>query len=198
MLLKHVDPEIRRKIDKILALYNQTKAGIPVNLEILIASTERITGKKIEIKYYYLKNDQWSGYLVYDRLSSRVRIFVNGYYHHDIQRITLAHEIAHLLFFHTGEKYSGNKPNPKNFPDILEDCLKKATKEKEEIFDEIAWHFLCPSVEVEEFLRKNRSEEMVIRLKTMSETFKVPTDFFVKYLKKCNLITEKLDTFLID
>jgi len=146
MFLKNIDTETRQQIDNLLTLYYKNGGGLPVDIELLIASLCRVIDVDIELheRFFCLRNNR--GLLM--PIENGFVIEVNRLDTFAERRVTVGHEIGHILYSFDYDLYEIPQQKPERqstsiFPN----------KTVEQICDEIASYILCPPDLLADFLK---------------------------------------------
>lgn len=165
-------------------MYNQTDGSIPVNLEKIVVLTETIIKKKINVKFKEFEDMEG----ITCPVGGGFSIIINTTKHPYLQRLILAHEIAHTLISYDLSKDGSRMPLNK----------KDSTwphEVQEEICDGIALYLLCPTAEIKKLLKSfdklpyqlylfQAIAPEIGRLGTMADFFEVPMKELGCYIKR--------------
>lgn len=197
MLLEKVDWKTQERVVNLIENYKKEVSKYPVDIEELIWLVENLICKEkddcywIDIQFEW-RNERNKGYVC--PVEEGFKIHINSRFHYFSQRITICHEIGHILY-----SYEFRYPKPKRIlhhPIRGEQVLSIDTFE-EKLCDEIAMHLLCGRDEMVKFLRKEfwqipmqlelelfcKNSEEMIRLKEMARFFEVSWQDLMKYIK---------------
>ena len=188
MFLQNIDAETRQQIDNLLALYQKSGGGLPVDIELLIASLCKVIDVDIELheRFFCLRNNR--GLLM--PIENGFSIEVNRLDTFAERRVTIGHEIGHILYSFDYDLYEipQQKPERKSttiFPN----------KTVERICDEIAGYILCPPDLLTDFLEhfdeilyqpdlfaEKQQTVFLFRMNFMAKKFGIPLTQLYRYI----------------
>lgn len=197
MLLEKIDWKTQERVVSLIENYKKEVNKYPVDIEELVFLVEKLISKEKDDCYWIDVVFGWN----ISKGKGCVRPVVEGFeininlrFHYFSQRVTICHEIGHILY-----SYEFRYPKPKRIlyhPIRSERILDSETFE-EKLCDEIAMHLLCGRDETVKFLWKEfwlipmqlelelfcKNSEETLRLKEMARFFEVSWQDLMKYIK---------------